>query len=133
MRNRKEILCNIRETLFKTPPDNWLFLSLLLFLFLWLPGKLRRASRVCEQTASGCGGGPTSQTVPDRAGPQPEEAVAPPKSRGDQFPAAAAAAPGHTEPQPIAGAVPGLLTAAGQCKHTGLRCVNIYSNHMLLI
>lgn len=38
-----------------------------------------------------------------------------PESRGDKLPAAAAAAPGHTGPQPITAAVPGLLTPAGQC------------------
>ena len=40
--------------------------------------------------------------------------VTAPESRGDRLPAAAAAAPGHTEPQPVSGTVPGLLTAAGQ-------------------
>lgn len=36
------------------------------------------------------------------------------KSRGDQLPAAAAAAPGLTEPQPSTAAVPGLLTTTDQ-------------------
>lgn len=37
------------------------------------------------------------------------------ESRGDQLPAAAAAAPGCTGPQPVTAAVPGLLMPAGRC------------------
>lgn len=52
------------------------------FFFLCCSGELRGETRVCQQTASGHDGGPTSQTHTDRTGSEPEKTGKPILHRG---------------------------------------------------